>query len=478
MENKMECISSFLEKEIRDFIDIIEPRLDKLWNTLSFFKGDRSERIMNEIATFQVDMADCQVLINDKYIHVRDEIRQFRQSRHSYSKTDKVIDEKLSNLEYVIKQLIHLSKGIGDAYAWFFLRNEPDILFEHLQRSDDLLLPSGHLGRLGEIEFIRANKTIKGNIVIYHGITNLLRIGDISLINPKTMTLTGIGELKTDSKTGNSLQMRMIVFGKKDRINKSFKGRNDKSTNREPNQSSQREERLERQIEAMLSALKVYSDDPVTTKQANIENKSYLLHLDDFFKNIQQNPISYKKAGDGMLFIGIKSNSHKLSDRLFETDLLEQIDNEKLSEHYMSIFDANSENNEQLIGTIHYSRKGGMNVLAGVKPLFWTDLPQEYSKQIYFFDLILVTIYNPLYFRRELEKRGFRFEFVASQNKRCLVKNRGEELMVIDRFGYFLKLIKNHLIDEKTVLEMIDELTGTAQNLSGNTRVEMKFIQQ
>src|SRR5207344_325451 len=57
-------------------------------------------------------------------------------------------------------------------------------------------IPFG-IGGLGEIEFIRNNPTMGENVVLYHGITNLLRYGDVSLINVRTFDVAAIAELKT-----------------------------------------------------------------------------------------------------------------------------------------------------------------------------------------------------------------------------------------------------------------------------------------
>ena len=51
---------------------------------------------------------------------------------------------------------------------------------------------------MGEIQFIRHVPVVAGHLVLYHGITTFLRVGDVSLISlDGTRRVAAIGELKT-----------------------------------------------------------------------------------------------------------------------------------------------------------------------------------------------------------------------------------------------------------------------------------------
>ncbi len=468
------------EKNIRQFIDLIEPKLEQLWDTLCIFKSGQIEKISEKFINFQSELADCQILINGEFQKVRTNIKSFKTSRNNLSKENFKIGEKqLKDCEQAILHLIYLSKSIGDAYAWFFLQNDKEILNEHLKSPENLLLPSGYLGRLGEIEFIRSNKMIGDNLIIYHGTTSILRIGDISLVNLKTFKLTGIAELKTDSIDGNKLQLRIIAYGKEDRMKQTFSHFQEKKESKREDKikNEEREARLEKQIQTMLSALKVYSNaQPSVTK--NIYNNSYLGQLKHLFEYVGKEKMIFSKVDDGLLFIGARLTQEKLSQRLFDNPKnTEKSDNEKLTKHVCSILDPESDKNETMSGSIHYNKEGKINTLMGVKPIFWSDLPVDCLKQIYFYKLALITIYNPIFFGREMNKRGFHIEFVESFNKKCLVKRIGERQMIMENMGYYFSLIINHLVDEATVLKIMDTISLESENFTDSTKIETHFYQ-
>ena len=83
-----------------------------------------------------------------------------------------------------------------------FYRDSIEELEKHYEHSDNGLFVSG-IGGIGEIEFIKANPTINGYLVLYHSITNMLRIGDFSLCS-LTGKMVGIGEIKSVYKSEES----------------------------------------------------------------------------------------------------------------------------------------------------------------------------------------------------------------------------------------------------------------------------------
>jgi hypothetical protein len=221
-----------LEKEVKEFIDKIEIKFLDLWNTLSYFKGLNLKDTGEKAVNFQSDLANCQFSIDKKFREVRSKKKEVRRSRKSYTKEDYLLfDKQLSNCENALENLIYLGKSLGDAFVWFFFQNDRDILDEHLLHQDEFLMPSGNLGRVGEMGFLQNIKMIDDNLVIYHGITSILRVGDFSLVNLKTHRFTGISELKTDKKNGDNVSVRFITFGSKEKVEPLFSKYSKKTKN-------------------------------------------------------------------------------------------------------------------------------------------------------------------------------------------------------------------------------------------------------
>lgn len=464
------------EKDVKEFIDQIEIKFQELWEALSFFKGVRLEGLGKKAITFQSNLADCQFAIDKKFRQIRLKQKEVRNSRKEYTKSDFLqLDKQLTNCENALTNLIYLGKSLGDAFVWFFLQNDREILDEHLLHQDEFLMPSGELGGIGEVEFIRSYKMIEDNMILYHGITSILRVGDFSLVNLKTHRFTALAELKTDKREGNKITARLITFGLKEKVNpifsKYYKDQ-DRTVEVNDNQKTKRDQRLDKQIETMVSTIEKSSTKP--NKKDSLYAKSYLEELETLLEKKDQS-MSYLKASDGMLFVLIRSQKSKLSERLFDQNSFDISNMDELERQVLSLMDKDTDRNGMLFGSIHYNRKRGINLTQGTKPFFWSELPMEHIKKIYFGEVAVLTVYNPLHLWRLLEERGFRLEYVERYNKKCLIIDRPLGSLIISSLGYFFNLITCHLMDEKTVLKMIEETIESTKDIKEPTEVLTQF---
>lgn len=469
-----------VEQEVKEFIDKIDVKFQELWETLSYFKGNKSDGLGERAIDFQSTLANCQFSIDKKFRQIRAKQKEVRNSRKDYSKSEYVLlDKKLTNCQSALTHLIYLGKSLGDAFAWFFFQNDRDLLDEHLLHQDEFLMPSGELGRMGEMGFIQNIRIIEDNLVIYHGITNILRVGDFSLVNLKTHRFTGISELKTDRMNGDEVSVRFITFGPKDKVNPLFSKFSKEPEERpdiEGSVKDERDQRLDKQIKTMVSTLE--NADIKPSKTDTIYSKSYLDELKKLLE--KDHPIvSCLKASDGMLFVVVRNQETRLSKRLFETSPFMDADKTGLEEQFLSIMDKSTDKNKLLFGTIHYAQEKGINTCQGTKPLFWSELPIEYVKKIYFGEIEVLTIYNPLHLWRILEKKGFKSEYIESLNEHCLVMKRdsGTIEMAFPRtsMGYFFNLITCHLTDERTILKMIGETIESVKDINEPAKVVTRF---
>lgn len=471
------------EQSTRIFIDSIEPKLESLWETLSILKSYKGGNSVDKLMNFQHELAQCLADINKKYLEISGQKKTLRKERKAYEKLEfEKIDKDFTLCLEVLKQLIYLTKSIGDAFVWFFYQNEREMLNQHLERQEQFLLPSGFQGRLGELEFVRKFKAFENNIVLYHGITNILRISDYSLINLQTLKLTGISELKTNDLSNDLLELSLYTFGPKNEINDLFeKKESQKLYSSNNNQSKSYEERLEKQIKDITSALSSCIEINESHKETMV-GISFLEQLEQLIiDNCEASNTTFKVVGEGLIIAVIRQEGKKLSENLFGNldRSLELKDRKDFTEAYTSILDLESDQNNILVNPILYNNEGKMSFSPGTKPLFWTPLSPNISKQIYFQEVIAITIYNPLFFKRKLENRDFKFEHIEQLKKLCLINTNCKPNIVIENWAYFLALITNHLLEEDAVFEIIDKYILHVQNsnFQSNTKVGLKFYQ-
>src|SRR5438046_7311545 len=110
-----------------------------------------------------------------------------------------------------IKHVINIGKGLGDAYAYWFYRNDLELLEKQFTHNRmDSTLPE--TGAKGEFHFLKNIRHLDGNLCIYHGITNILRYGDFSFYDLKKHHVAEIAELKTKSLGGNQYQLALTAI--------------------------------------------------------------------------------------------------------------------------------------------------------------------------------------------------------------------------------------------------------------------------
>ena len=143
--------------------------------------------------TFQYLLSKEGEVMNEQYLD--SEVNEYIEIKESLDKEDFLEKmQKWKNQKLEIKEVISIGKSIGDSFAYIFYRDSIEELEKHYKHPDNGLFVSGIGGR-GEIEFIKENPTIDGYLVVYHSITNMLRIGDFSVCSLDGKVI-GTGEIK------------------------------------------------------------------------------------------------------------------------------------------------------------------------------------------------------------------------------------------------------------------------------------------
>lgn len=154
-----------------------------------------------------------------------------------------------------VREGLTLGRAIGDGFAWFFYERDPQLIDEHLKLQPQLLFPPD-LGAAGERVILERVRSIDGKMLIYHGVTSFLRIGDISLVDLKTMRVSCIGELKTSRIDPNRIKISVsMVAGEREQLPKFPTPESSKQNKLSTPLSSAMQARLTRQKKVMEESI-------------------------------------------------------------------------------------------------------------------------------------------------------------------------------------------------------------------------------
>ena len=210
--------------DITSLIDEAEDNLRACWDTLSHLRSAQRTRdstdadLSKTLLDFQPKLARTLYDLSKMYGNLNQEKRSFIAKKADL--TPSWFRHRLALLsEYqsAIKGAISLGKRLGDSFAWLFYVSAQDHLLEHGEHQRQFLLPPG-VGGLGEVTFIERVQMVGDRLVLYHGITTFLRVGDVSFIDVKDRKVAAIGELKTTkvAKDLLKIEVHMVAPSEKD----------------------------------------------------------------------------------------------------------------------------------------------------------------------------------------------------------------------------------------------------------------------
>ena len=470
-----------IKKEISDLIDYSDSRYLICWEILnSFINFDPSKPFFQKLLDFQSILCDSLFRLERAYHLIHQEKQRIIERKRKLSPNwFRARLKALSHYQSAITQTFSIGRCLGDSYAWLFYHREQQLLSEHQKHRPIDHMPIG-IGGIGELEFIKRFKGIGNNLLIYHGTTTILRIGDISLIDLKTLTVSAIGELKTRKAGDRQLEINFTMVGP--RLEDNFKSvkLNENAKLTEFKLSNREKERFKRQIKSIhasfQSKLKYKTLDKI-----KLYSSTSLEKLDELGRNLENNAFVYQKAGKGLLLMAYKSIRKKLSSRILK-GIATQNKLGQLSEKTMQIMDVKSRDNRIIISPFVYSQKGKYNIPDGITPFFWWPLDMKLIKKIIFRQVLVLTIYNPLHFIKKIEEIGLTVSYDRNTRRYLVGKVLKGKMLEVRGFSYFIMLIQNYLFSEDAVLKIIGKtiskaktLSDTARNIILNMHIQQQF---
>lgn len=353
-----------------------------------------------------------------------------------------------------IDNVVNIAKSLGDAYAYFFYQKDLDLFAEHLSHQKIANKNAG-IGERGELEFIKNIKHIQGNFTLFHGITNILRYGDYSFINLKTLTVVGIGELKTKHIEPTKLNLNLFYIK---RI---------KTLQKKKNQQKEIDKR-KRQLIGIDNFL--HPEKNPNNKNAEVYINNYSSSIENLIKDSKIHKPSFVKVSDGLAFGCIMSKKTSLFNRIFHSKFNNlEIFGTEATIMTRQLIKINSSNNSIILGQLLYNPDFTDKNTPGTVPIFWHQIDHKLLKKLYFADCIVISLFNPTFLIEDVEKLGFVVDSKYSEKKIAL---DSEPKNIIQHFDLFISYIINFLMIEDFVIKSIEELKS--HNYKVSTIIEMR----
>jgi hypothetical protein len=463
---------------INNLIDKVEKDYLECWQLLCKIKSPSpSSFIVEELLSFQPRLAEAIFQLSKMY-------RSLHQEKRNYIGKKNCLDKRwfVSRLKVIkkyqdaIATTIAIGKTLGDSFAWFFYHRELAHLAKHLKHQRIFHAPPG-LGGRGEVEFIKQAQVLDGHLLIYHGITDILRFGDISLIDLKNFKLAAIGELKTAEFDKQKLNVSMTIISSSKKLTRVMEKlmRNSESLNQNsaiqslPRNMQNRFHRQMREIDNSFDYSKPRAE-------LSIETLSNAGVLEKLFAGGRK--VACYKIGKSQILIRIPLVGKGLLKRI-EVEPKVKFSNLNLIELTKQIMVERPDDNAFYIADIHSPSPNIRNVL-GYMPLFWLPLSTEIVKELLFFKCKLISIYNPGPFISEIRQLGF---VVQRSGKKYSVTRTlaSNNILRFEGIGYFMGMIATQFMSEESVLEIFRRsILAADECVSGanvSARVQFNMLQ-
>jgi len=464
---------SISSKLIRLKIDKAEAAFLSCWDTLIKWKQRAPDA--TKFLNFQSDLADALFMLEETYQQLIQARDQLIASKNKV--TQKYFDKRIRTLksyQEAIRTSMDIGRSMGDAFAWFFYMKSPSLIEEHFKHPAVRHLSTGIGGR-GELEFVR-NVRLKGCLILYHGITTFLRIGDISILDVKTHRIVALGELKSQKSGDRAIAITMHLIGNKNCVSlfESPSPRQEEAISLSPSHTSALQDKINKQLKKQAKAMSDAIKEPKIDSELKIDQSMHIKEIDDLAATISRKRQAFQRLHDGLLLVAVRPyRSRSLSGRFLSKTPSNRIIQrlQGVEAYAVQLCEQNSSENSLRISSIEPT------ISLGFMPLFWCPIDSMLLRSFYFHETILMSIYNPVHLFAKLRNAGFQIEITRDDRgeKYRVSKRAGAFVAQIENFEFFLWLIQYQFFREEKVIEMIQSIATSAEkgDITANTKVQM-----
>jgi hypothetical protein len=464
--------SSPTRKQVRHLIDEAELSYRKVWSTLVSMKtGVGLDG--NAILAFQPTLASALFRLDDGYRKLiqsqkADIRRKASIPEQRFRQRMRAIAEDLKALRSTMK----IGRDIGDAFAWAFLREDQKLIEKHFSHPPNPHTPPGIGGR-GELEFVRQFGPA-GFLMLYHGATSFLRIGDVSFVDLKSGRVTAIGELKSKPDGPGKLKATLVILSSdREKVPFGIVVPEPKPNEKEDGSLIDPffEETLKRQSKEIATALRQRE----TRNKTDLRDAYHIDELAQFAIQLSTKRLAFQQIGRGMVLAGCcPYRGRTLSSRIYsatkEGSVLKRM--AKIKENVAVILDPSLTDNGIIFSELDSS------IRVGQPPLFWFPCDIDFLEKIYFMRAITATVLNPAHLLKRLRDHGY--EVHTDQQGRnppvfTVSKRSANTLAGIEQFDFFLRLMQQRFMREEKIMEIFESCLSQMQKMSSTQSIRMQM---
>lgn len=433
---------------------------NELWAIFLAFHGEAGwQEQIADLPHFQIKLFEAIAKLEDVYRQIRREEKD-RVSRKSEFHRGWFVQRMRALARYKehVADTLKVGRAIGDGFAWWFYENDRDMIGAHAQKQKQKLLPPRG-GRRGEEFVLKKMQSFDGKLLIYHGNTNFLRVGDFSVFDLNRRRIVGLVEVKTSplSDTRGRLSLN-IISGEKLDI-PSLVGSDWHKTTAEldrdfdvPQPDPIFEGRLNRQVSEMGN---VFSEELVKPQiRQELEHQNHHPEIKRAIEMSASGSTGYQTTSSGGLFAAIPIGEVSSTDVDHELSPV-RIDTlaSGLPAHALEIMIEGRDDNSLICYTLNNSAdEFGPRRL----PLQFWNIGTKNLRKVIFNEVFLMAAFNPAHLHRLLERKGFAVNLNAErQLTSASLETEGRRLS-LEAFRLFYLDLATGALSLKAVDELID----------------------
>lgn len=451
-------------KFISEQVDKAEIAFSTCWQILESIKAG----VFNpeEFFKFQPTLAENIYELAKIFHEISIEKRQLIKQKKTYNNIwFRKRLKTLSDYQIVVATAISIGKRLGDYFAWFFYSKESVMLGQHSKHRAIPIPPSG-IGGLGEKNIAMRFQRHRKLFVLHHGITSILRIGDVSLISLKGLRLAAIGEIKTKKSSPKELLVQMRFASK----NREILQEHLEEQSSFVLQKDQEEldhtiaEKLKRQMRDIAASFsqEIIAGEVTTVGKHTIEDFISL------FSDTTKPQVGL--MGKSQVMLTLPNNKPTLSKRLFASSFLFDKRNSgayseasnQLLKKIQSLFTSTlipDVENRIFMGN-RYNPGQSNSLLHSVIPMFWLPIPSTIVRRLTFYETEILSILNAGHLFAALKPLGLE---VTLTNRKFTARNHVKDYEV-ENFEFFIRLVAEGFLSETSVQHILSKSIVDIEN--------------
>lgn len=443
---------------VKEKVISAETILDECFELLLDFKHRRGD-LGNILENFQPKLAECLHNLMQFYHELQQEKKKLISQKEQYNKQEfSAIMSDNASFSKVVRKTIEIGKNLGDAYVWFFFRDNRPELDKHFNHAPTGLFVGG-IGGLGELEFIKHTPTLNGSYVLYHGITTMLRIGDFSLYNGNG--IVGVGELKT-KQDGVFLNITANITSRLDAFPYDIT-----EIKKQSSHSGEKIKEMEKDFPLLKKQLEAHTE-LMNIKDPKHSSDLYASYEYDLINTISpDNPITIN-SDNSLLLLASWNKGNDLFERLFveETDYKVPI---SFSEKVLLLTKQPSQYDKIILGQLIPK----MHLLS--IPILWWNINDNICKDLYFSKVDITTVFNPAKLLKYYIDDGFTVSAPGGLKTFEISKEINGYCIGVHHFESICYLITNSLMKTRDVYAFSCKVTDAIASgkIAPNTNINM-----